>query len=286
MSHLLILGAQGQVGRALAARANAGGIPYRALSRAECDITRPLAVERALEGARVAVNCAAYTAVDRAESDRDAAHAVNAIGPENIAAACAKLGIPMFHLSTDYVFDGEQRRPWVEDDPPDPLSVYGRSKLGGERAIRARLEQHIILRTSWVFSADGENFVKTMLRLSRNPSELRIIDDQVGGPTAADDIAAAIINIAADVTKPGFSAWGTYHFSGAPAVSWYGFAQAILEGRGTAIVPIATKDYPRPARRPMNSVLDCGRILRIFGIGQPDWRLALAKVLGELAART
>ena len=285
MSHLLILGTQGQVGRALVASASANGVPYRAFSRTQCDITQPLAVERALEGARVVVNCAAYTAVDRAESDMEAAYAVNAIGPENVAAACAKLGIPMIHLSTDYVFDGQQARPWVEDDQPNPLSVYGRSKLAGELAIRARLEKHIILRTSWVFSADGENFVKAMLRLSRNSSQLRIVDDQVGAPTAADDIAAAIVQVVTATNKYGFRAWGTYHFGGTPTVSWYEFARAILDGHRAAITPIATKDSPRPARRPMNSALDCSRILQVFGIRQPDWRPALAKVRDELTAR-
>ena len=270
MSHLLIFGAQGQVGRALVAAANASGMPYRALSRAECDITRPLGVERALEGARLAVNCAAYTAVDRAESDMDAAYAVNAVGAENIAAVSAKLGIPMIHLSTDYVFDGQQTRPWREDDPTNPLSVYGRSKLGGELAIRARLDSHIVLRTSWIVSAEGNNFANTMLRLADGSLQLRIVNDQLGGPTAAEDIAKAIIEIAAVISRPGFRAWGTYHFSGAPPVSWYEFACTILDGRGAVITPIATKDYPRPARRPMNSVLDCSRILRVFGIRQPD----------------
>ncbi len=285
MNHLVILGAHGQVGRALMALAHANGMPYRALSRAECDITQPLAVERALEGARLAINCAAYTAVDRAETDTDAAYAVNAVGAENVAAVSAKLRIPMIHLSTDYVFDGEQPRPWLEDDAPNPLSVYGRSKLAGELAIRARLDSHIILRTSWIFSLKGNNFANTMLRLADGSSQLRIVEDQVGGPTAAEDIAKAILEIVAAVSRTGFRAWGIYHFSGAPPVSWHGFACAILDGRGAAITPIATKDYPRPARRPLNSVLDCSHILRVSGIRQPDWRMALERMREALGAR-
>jgi dTDP-4-dehydrorhamnose reductase len=156
--------------------------------------------------------------------------------------------------------------------------VYGRSKLGGEEKVRERLASHIILRTSWIFSAYGQNFVKTILRLARSQSELRVVSDQIGGPTAADDIAKAILEIVSACEQPGFADWGTYHFSGAPAVSWCEFARTIVAGRGTAVVPIATKDFPRPARRPLNSVLDCSRILDVFGIRQPDWRAALADV--------
>jgi len=282
MSELVIFGALGQVGRALSAAAAARGIGYRALSRAACDITSAQAVERNVAGASLAVNCAAFTAVDRAESQPDAARAVNAIGPANVAAACARFGIPLVQLSTDYVFDGRKAGPWTEYDPTAPLGVYGRSKLEGERAVRDRLDRHIILRTSWIFSADGENFVKTMLRLARQHTELTVVNDQIGGPTAAADIAEAIVRIASAVADPQFGAFGTYHFAGAPAVSWYEFAKAILHGRDISIRPVASRDFPWPAARPLNSVLDCGRILRVFGIRQPDWRPALKAVLDRL----
>jgi len=275
---LSILGASGQVGRALAALARQESIPHRALGRAECDITEPLAVKRAVAESRIVVNCAAYTAVDRAESDQDAAYSVNSLGAENVAAACAQAGIPLVHLSTDYVFDGTSAQPASEDDPPRPLNAYGRSKLGGEEKVRERLASHIILRTSWIFSAHGANFVKTILRRARSQSELRVVDDQIGGPTAADDLAKAIIRIVEACERPGFSRWGTYHISGAPPVSWYDFARAIVAGLGMVVVPIATKDFPAAARRPPNSVLDCSRTLRVFGLRQPDWRAALADV--------
>jgi dTDP-4-dehydrorhamnose reductase len=278
MMQLSILGAHGQVGRALAALAGQENIPYRALARAECDITDPLAVRHAVAESRIVVNCAAYTAVDQAESDQDAAYRVNSLGVENVAAACAEAGIPLVHLSTDYVFDGESSRPAKEDDPPRPLNVYGRSKLAGEEKVRERLACHIILRTSWIFSAHGQNFVKTILRLAGSQPELRVVDDQIGGPTAAADLAPAIIRMVRACEQPGFPHWGTYHFSGAPAVSWHDFARAVVAGHGTVVVPIATKDLLTAARRPPNSVLDCNRIYRIFGIRQPDWRAALADV--------
>lgn len=286
MNDLLILGAHGQVGRAVAAQASRRGIGNRALGHAECDVSDRDAVARAIEGARLVVNCAAYTAVDRAETEADAASRINTLGAENVAAACAQAAIPLVHLSTDYVFDGHSAGPARDVDPPRPLSVYGRSKLGGEIAVRERLRSHIILRTSWIFSAHGENFVKTILRLANAQSQLRVVDDQIGGPTAADDLAEAILDIAAISTKPGFADWGTYHFSGSPAVSWYQFARAIVADSGTVVLPIATKDFPRPARRPLNSVLDCSRIFQVFGITQPDWRPALRDVLEELAANS
>ena len=225
---LSILGAHGQVGCALAALARRENIPHRALGRADCDITDRLAVTRAVAGSRMVVNCAAYTAVDRRSPMRDAAYRVNSLGAENIAAACAEEGIPLVHLSTDYVFDGASSRPATEDDPPQPLNVYGRSKLDGELKVRERLASHILLRTSWVFSAHGPNFVKTILRRARSQSELRVVNDQIGGPTAADDLAVAILRMADACKEPGFRDWGTYHFSGAPPVSWYDFACAVL----------------------------------------------------------
>jgi len=289
MSGLLILGARGQVGRALAAESNRRGLKVRAWGHAECDISDPDAVTRAVEGAGWVVNCAAYTAVDRAETDDETAFRINADGARNVAIACAAASIPLVHISTDYIFDGENKTPTHELDVARPLNVYGQSKLDGEIAVRAQWSSHIILRTSWVFSAHGENFVKTILRLAAGSSPLRIVNDQVGGPTAADDIAKAILDMISVGSKPGFDDWGTYHFSGAPPVSWFEFAQAIVgaiaSGQSKQVLPIATTEFPRPARRPKNSVLDCGRIFNVFGISQPDWRLALQRVLKELTTQ-
>jgi dTDP-4-dehydrorhamnose reductase len=281
---LVVLGAQGQVGQALTSLSRREQIPTIAFGHSDCDIADALAVKRAISASAIVVNCAAYTPVDQAESDADAAYRVNSLGAANVAAACTEVGIPLVHLSTDYVFDGASNRPATENDAPHPLNVYGQSKLSGEEKIRERLPAHIVLRTSWIFSAYGTNFVLTMLRLARAQSELRVVHDQVGGPTAADDIAKAVLRIIGACCAPGFSAWGTYHFSGVPAVSWYDFARAILVDSGTRVVPIATKDFPRPARRPANSALDCSRIRHVFGIAQPDWRVALARVREMLAA--
>ena len=282
MNYLLILGARGQVGHALAVESNRRGIEIKAFGHAECDISDPDAVARAVAGTRCVINCAAYTAVDRAETDAETAFRVNAGGAGNVATACAEASIPLVHISTDYVFDGENPNPAREIDLPRPINVYGQSKLDGETEVRKRLASHIILRTSWVFSADGENFVKTILRLAAGSSPLRIVSDQTGGPTAAADIAKAILDIVSICTKPEFSSWGTYHFSGAPPVSWFEFAQAIVATRPIEVIPITTKEFPRPARRPPNSVLDCGRILQVFGLTQPDWRPALQSVLKNL----
>jgi dTDP-4-dehydrorhamnose reductase len=283
VSELAILGAGGQVGGALAALAQRKAMAHRALAHADCDISDALAVERAITHSRLVVNCAAYTAVDKAESDSEAAWRVNTLGAQNVAAACAQARIPLIHLSTDYVFDGVGTRPATEQDEPAPLNAYGRSKLAGEEKVRSSLAFHIILRTSWIFSARGQNFVKTILRRARSQAELRVVCDQVGGPTAADDLAAAILKIADACAQPGFRDWGTYHLCGAPPVSWYDFARAIVGDCGVAVRPITSGDFPAVARRPANSVLDCGRALRTFGLQQPDWRPALAQVRAALA---
>jgi dTDP-4-dehydrorhamnose reductase len=284
MIEFAILGANGQVGRELAALARQSQIPHRALPRTECDVTDAAAVKHAVTGSRMVINCAAYTAVDKAESDADNAYRVNALGAENVALACAEAGIPLVHISTDYVFNGVSTRPAREDDSPQPFNVYGASKLAGEEKVRKHLARHIILRTSWVFSEHGHNFVKTILRLAPSQPQLRVVNDQIGGPTAAADIAQAILRVTIACEEPESSNWGTYHFCGAPAVSWYEFARAIVGEGGTPIVPIATKDFPTAARRPANSVLDCSRIRQAFGIAQPDWRVSLVAVCQALAA--
>jgi dTDP-4-dehydrorhamnose reductase len=281
---IVVFGSGGQVGRELVRMAASRGLPVSAYNRSQCDVTDAGALERAIDGAGVVVNCAAYTAVDRAESEPEAAFRVNARAPGLMAELSARRNIPLIHISTDYVFDGSGARPWREDDPVGPLNVYGRSKLAGEDAIRERAAEHVILRTSWIFSGHGQNFVRSMLRLAETRPRLRIVSDQRGGPTAATDIAAAILAVV-DRISSGAPAWGTYHFSGAPFTTWYDFAASILADRDVAIEPIATEDYPVPAARPKNSMLDCSRIRSVFGIEQPDWRHALPAVLRELRSR-
>jgi dTDP-4-dehydrorhamnose reductase len=281
---LLILGAGGQVGRALVERVGSQGL---GCDRAACDITDRAAVTRSLSAPALSavVNCAAYTAVDRAESDREAAYAINAEGAEIVARASAARGLPVIHLSTDYVYAGSCVGPHREDKPLAPVNVYGASKAAGDAAVVAANPAHLLLRVSWVFGIYGANFVKTMLRLGRERDELRIVADQQGAPTEARDIADAIIAMVKVSRRPGFAGWGTYHFAGAPPTSWHGFAQAIFaraSGRSPRLVPIASRDYPTPAARPLNSTLDCRLIHRVFGLEQPDWRVSLSRVLVDL----
>lgn len=288
---LLVLGAGGQVGHELCRRAWPAGYSIAALDRAGLDITDRAAVFAAMARERpdIVVNAAAYTAVDRAESEPEAASAANCTGPANLAAACREAAIPLIHLSTDYVFDGSKSSPYREDDPVKPLGVYGKSKEAGDRAVRDALAQHVILRTAWVYSAHGHNFAKTMLRLGAERPVLRVVADQVGSPTSAGDIAGAIGTILARLAT-GSTSWGTYHFAGGGAVSWHGFAEAIFElaapwrGPPPLVERITTADFPTPAKRPANSVLDCTKIGDAFGIVPRPWQDALAEVIGELAA--
>jgi dTDP-4-dehydrorhamnose reductase len=286
---LLVLGAGGQVGRELCRLAWPAGAAIAAVDRGEVEIADRDAVFAAVERERpdLVINAAAYTAVDRAESEPDAAWAANCTGPANLAAACRDAAIPLLHLSTDYVFDGTKQGPYRENDPANPLGVYGKSKGAGDRAIRETLSEHVILRTAWVYSPHGHNFVKTMLRLAVERPVLRVVADQTGSPTSAADIAAAIQEIVRQI-KAGNRHWGTYHFTGAGAVTWHGFAAAIFaeaapwRGPPPRVEAIATAEYPTPARRPANSVLDCTRIGETFGIAPRPWREALADVIREL----
>ncbi len=288
---LLVLGANGQVGFELRRAALPAGMTMTALDRAGLDIARREDVFAAVARERpdLVINAAAYTAVDRAETETEAAFAANAAAPGHIAAACAGAGIPLLHLSTDYVFDGSKPEPYREDDPVDPLGVYGKSKEAGERAVRAALARHVILRTAWVYGVHGNNFVKTILRLAAERPELRVVADQHGAPTAAADIAAALVAIAGRIGA-GRGDWGTFHFTGAGATTWHGFAEAIVAlaaphtGKRPPVAAIATADYPTPARRPANSVLDCSRIAAAYGIVARPWRTALAEVVAELLA--
>ncbi len=277
---LLIFGQSGQVARELARR-----VPDALfLGRDKADLSDPAACAAAIRQHRpeAVINAAAWTAVDRAEAEEAAALAVNGAAPGAMARACADLGAPLVHISTDYVFDGSGSRPWKPDDRPAPLNAYGRSKLAGEEAVRAAGGAHVILRTSWVFSAHGANFVKTMLRLGRDRDRLAVVADQIGGPTPAAGIAEACLTLARALRDgaPG----GTYHHAGAPETSWAGFARETFRQAGMAVTvtDIPTADYPTPARRPLNSRLDCSASAADFGITQPDWRQDLAQVISEL----
>jgi dTDP-4-dehydrorhamnose reductase len=260
-------------------------------TRREVDITDPDAVREAVRTHKAAlvVNAAAYTAVDRAESEPAQAYGINRDGARNVAAACAETGTMLIHLSTDYVFDGSKAGSYRESDEPAPAGVYGRSKLEGEEAIRALLpEGHLIVRTAWVFSARGHNFLRTIWRLARERDEVRVVDDQIGCPTPADALASDILRMG-DVLLTGECEPGTYHWAGQPAVTWYGFASAIVEaarGHGAAtarVMPIATADYPTPAPRPANSVLDTSKAQAAFGLTPPSWQDGLVRAAALLA---
>ena len=233
---------------------------------------------------KVVINAAAYTAVDKAESDPLLAETVNGETPTAIAHACKAVGAALVHISTDYVFDGTGSQPRHPDDPTGPLGVYGASKLMGEVGIRASGTRHVILRTSWVFSAHGNNFVRTMLRLGTERDALSIVNDQIGGPTPASAIAEACHKVAGALAD-GHNG-GTYHFSGTPDVSWRDFAEEIFRQANldVAVTGIPTTDYPTPAARPLNSRLDCESLFKDFGIRRPDWKAALSDVLKELNA--
>lgn len=277
---VLVFGKSGQVATEL--QRHPGVV---ALGRDAADLSDPEACAAAIRAhrPRAVINAAAYTAVDRAESDEAQALRVNAEAPAAMARECAALGVPFVTISTDYVFDGAGTDPFAPDAPTGPLGAYGRSKLAGEEAVRAAGGAQAILRTSWVFSAHGANFVKTMLRLSETRDSLTVVADQIGGPTPARAIAGACLTIAAHLGRdPGAS--GTYHFAGAPDVSWADFAREIFAraGRATTVTPIPTADYPTPARRPANSRLDCRTTEAVFGIARPDWRQALTQTLTEL----
>jgi dTDP-4-dehydrorhamnose reductase len=288
---VLIFGKSGQVSRELARLTWPSGVDVTQLGRDACDFSRPSTVAATIESFApdFVVNAAAYTAVDRAESEPDLAMAVNGETPREIARACKRLDAALVHISTDYVFDGRKASPYVENDVVCPVSTYGRTKEVGEAGIRSELERHLIVRTSWVFAGHGANFVKTMLRLGAERPELRVVADQHGAPTSARDIALALRDLVL-ARGEDRGVWGTFHFTSGEPTTWWGFAQAIFEGAGLApapkVSPIATREYPTPAARPANSVLDCFRIRQEFGIVQPSWRVALSDVLSEVKGGT
>lgn len=278
---ILVFGRSGQVARELAALAP----DARFLGRAEADLSDPSACVAQITALRPAmvINAAAYTAVDKAEEEEALATVVNGEAPGAMARACADLGIPFLHISTDYVFDGQGDQPRRVDDPVAPLNAYGRSKRAGELAVAESGAHYAVLRTSWVFSTHGNNFVKTMLRLSDTRDQLTVVGDQIGGPTPARAIAAVLLSMAVQM-QTGRPSQGIYHFAGQPATSWAGFAREVFRqaGRATEVSDIPTSDYPTPAARPLNSRLDCADIETDFGIKAPDWTQGLAEVLKDL----
>lgn len=287
---VLITGASGQVGYELLNLAPEG-FDVTGMSSAELDITDAARVATTVERLQpqLIINAAAYTAVDKAESDAKRAWAVNHDGVAHLALAAERLGIPILHISTDYVFAGSAQLPYREDDPTGATSVYGASKLGGEAILATSCSRYLVLRTSWVFGSHGHNFVKTMMRLGDQREELAVVADQLGCPTSAASIASTLWQLACRYRDQSSLPWGTYHFCGTPACSWHEFAMEIfrqtvelgLLRHAPRVRPITTAEYPTPAIRPAWSVLDCSKIHDLLGIAQPEWRRDLGQALQE-----
>ncbi len=288
---ILLTGSNGQVGRELRRTLSPLGA-VTALDRAGLDLADPDAIRKTVREHRpnLIVNAAAYTAVDRAESEPELAMAVNGIAPGILAEEARRLDAVLVHYSTDYVFDGTKATAYTEADTPNPLNIYGKTKLAGERAIQAADAAHYILRTSWVYAAEGTNFLNTILRLARERPELRIVDDQTGAPTWARAIADMTAQMLAARLNSANPQFGLYHLAASGAVTWFGFARAILaEARKTMgtntprLIPITTVEYPLPARRPANSQLDTSRLTKTFGIVPEPWQKMLERCLQENA---
>jgi dTDP-4-dehydrorhamnose reductase len=287
---LLLFGAGGQLGQEIVARSAALDIKVIARARSQTDIADARQVAAAMDAAKpgLVINAGAYTKVDQAESEPDEAYRANATGAGIVAEVCASAGVPLVHISTDYVFDGKKSAPYVEDDPPAPLGVYGASKLAGEEAVRQRHKEHIILRTSWVYGRYGANFLKTILRLAGERDELNVVSDQRGSPTNTCDLAEIVLQLMPGL--PGSAHWGTYHFSGEGETSWYQFADEILKtweiasGERPKLNAITTAEYPTAARRPANSVLDNSLFKATFGFKARPWREAVKETVNILMA--
>ena len=288
---ILITGATGQLGHALANLARVRGLDHVAVSRPDFDFDAPGTLDSSLSSTkpRLVINAAAYTAVDAAETNTDAAERANHTGPARLARRCAEAGIPLIHVSTDYVFDGEKSGAYLETDPTNPTGVYGASKRAGELAVLTTGAKAIILRTAWVYSAHGKNFARTMLGAARKTNEVRVVMDQHGTPTAAPDLAAAILDIAALLEtgwKPNYR--GIFHATSSGGTSWHGFAAAIFAAaepaglRSPVLTGIRSEEWPTPTKRPANSQLDCGKLASTFGIKLPDWRASVPPIVKQL----
>jgi dTDP-4-dehydrorhamnose reductase len=291
---LLVTGRSGQLAQSLLEAGSRSHFDVVAVGRPGLDLSRIASIEANIEqmNPSIVVNAAAYTAVDKAESEPEQAHAINARGAGEVAAACERHGIPLIHISTDYVFEGRKAEPYVEDDAVGPTSVYGRSKLEGEQRVAAACSRSIILRTAWVYSPFGHNFVKTMLRLAASRAEIAVVDDQVGCPTYAPHLADAVLAVAERVLAHGRhqGLWGVYHAAGQGQATWCTFAREIfrcsakLGGPAAEVKAITTADYPTAAGRPANSRLDCSKLARVFGVCLPDWREGTAQCVRRLIA--
>jgi len=291
----LITGGDGQLGRELFQEFQTRHFDILSPSHHQMDITDIKAVKNYIDLHQpcFVINAAAYTQVDKAECEESLAFAVNKIGSTNLAQICAKNGIPLLQVSTDYVFDGQKFMPYHESDPISPMGIYGRSKAAGEIEIRSNLTEHIILRTSWLYGVHGQNFVKTMLKLAGTKEIIRVVSDQYGSPTCAGDLATAILVMVDKWQQQSLVAWGTYHYCGQGIVSWHEFAEAIIEQarrygevKTKRVEPITTADYPTKARRPAFSALDCNLIKKNFGISLKPWRKSLKSTIQRIFERT
>jgi dTDP-4-dehydrorhamnose reductase len=289
---ILVTGRQGQLARSLVEAADTSDVQLVSVGRPVLDLADAKSVTALISRERpdVVVNAAAYTLVDKAEVESTLAHDVNALGAEYVAKACVAHSIPIIHISTDYVFDGTKDGPYREDDPTSPINAYGRSKLEGEMRVAKACAQHVILRTAWVHSPWGGNFVKTMLRLAAERPVIGVVDDQMGSPTYAPHLAEAVLAIARRIgTDPAGTAWGIYHAVGAGETSWFGVAREIFRSAAEHGLPaaqvkaIATADFPTPARRPANSRLNCDRLRQSFGLELPDWRAGVESCVARLS---
>jgi dTDP-4-dehydrorhamnose reductase len=288
---ILIVGVNGQLGSELVRQARQYNAAIQTPTRAQMDITtisQPKDVITKFHPA-VVINAAAYTDVDGAETDTEVAFTTNTSGPANLARCCCEHKIPLIHISTDFVFDGQKREPYLEDDSIGPLGIYGLSKAEGEEKIRSTLAEHLIVRTSWLYGVYGHNFVKTILKLGQQKNVLRVVNDQYGSPTSAADLAAAVLHIASGLPKRTAIPWGTYHYSGKGITTWHEFAENILAMakpyapiRTTRVQPITTDEYPTKAKRPAFSALDCRRIAKRFGIHPKPWPQSLKATIKRI----
>ncbi|HEY1982265.1 MAG TPA: dTDP-4-dehydrorhamnose reductase [Xanthobacteraceae bacterium] len=292
---VFIAGERGQVARALSRAYSARGDVVRSAGRATADIADKAVIDSVVRAFRpdLVINAAAYTAVDKAEEEADEAFRVNRDGARHMATAARAIAAPLIHISTDYVFDGAAPLPYMETDATNPISIYGTSKLAGEHAIAAETADFVILRSSWIYSAEGGNFAKTMLRLAGERDVIEVVDDQLGAPTYAEDLAAAIVTIGESLlgAKDRAALHGVYHATASGETTWYGFASAIMAasaakgGPSCALRPVTTNQFPARARRPANSRLDGSKLARTFGVRLPNWEISLERCLDRLIVK-
>ncbi len=288
---ILVTGSKGQLGRELTRQSKDFGFEVLAADLPELDITDLIQVEDMVEKsqASLVINAAAYTNVDRAETEQELAFAVNTTGPANLAVSCAKVDIPLIQISTDFVFDGKKGTPYIETDPVSPLSVYGKSKADGDNKVRSKAKKHIILRTSWLYGLYGQNFVKTMLRLGNEKESIKVVADQFGSPTSATDLAETLLAIADKIQNSSTVNWGTYHYCGHGVTTWHGFAEKIFEIarkyesiKITNVKPVTTSEYSTKAKRPSFSALDCSLIKKYFEITPEPWQKSLEIIINQI----